>query len=229
MLEWLVAGNGLYALAGLGVVGILFRYLASCGLRHMTTQIAKGKNSKNKALQQMKNRFENLCQLKEEGVGQTVFVQKQTDQLKLFGVRLTTWVRLSEQMLLVELLAGGLAASGCWFLNERQAAVLYGSGTVLFFLTMLFFYRGYDVKRRQERLSVYLEDYLVNLCATHLQRGRINRRVEEKPEEQEADAQPQIAATSVTEEKKEPPKKKKRVLTEEESRLIEDILQEYLE
>ena len=60
MLEWLVSGNGLYALAGLGVVGILFRYLASCGLRHMTTQIAKGKNSKNKALQQMKNRFENL-------------------------------------------------------------------------------------------------------------------------------------------------------------------------
>lgn len=229
MLEWLVAGNGLYALAGLGVVGILFRYLASCGLRHMTTQIAKGKNSKNKALQQMKNRFENLCQLKEEGVGQTVFVQKQTDQLKLFGVRLTTWIRLSEQMLFVELLAGGLAASGCWFLNERQAAVLYGSGTVLLFLTMLFFYRGYDVKRRQERLSVYLEDYLVNLCATHLQRGRINRRVEERPEEQETDAQPQIAATSVTEEKKEPPKKKKRVLTEEESRLIEDILQEYLE
>ena len=229
MLEWLVAGNGLYALAGLGVVGILFRYLASCGLRHITTQIAKGKNSKNKALQQMKNRFENLCQLKEEGVGQTVFVQKQTDQLKLFGVRLTTWIRLSEQMLFVELLAGGLAASGCWFLNERQAAVLYGSGTVLLFLTMLFFYRGYDVKRRQERLSVYLEDYLVNLCATHLQRGRINRRVEEKPEEQETDAQPQIAATSVTEEKKELPKKKKRVLTEEESRLIEDILQEYLE
>ena len=69
----------------------------------------------------------------------------------------------------------------------------------------------------------------MNLCATHLQRGRINRRVEEKPEEQETDAQPQIAATSVTEEKKEPPKKKKRVLTEEESRLIEDILQEYLE
>lgn len=228
MLEWLVAGNGLYALAGLGVVGILFRYLASCGLRHMTTEITKGKSSKNKVLQQMKNRFENLCQLKEEGVGQSAFVQKQTDQLKLFGVRLTTWIRLSEQMLLAELLAGGLAASGCWFLNEHQTAVLYGSGTVLLFLTMLFFYRGYDVKRRQERLSAYLEDYLVNLCATHLQRGRINRRAEDKPE-QEADVQPQIAATSVTEEKKEAPKKKKRVLTEEESRLIEDILQEYLE
>lgn len=231
MLEWFIAGNGLYVIAGLGVIGILFRYLVFCGLRHMTAQIIKGKNSKNKVLQQMKNRFENLYQLKDEEVGQTVFVQKQTDQLKMLGIRLATWVRLSDQMMIAEVLIGLLAASGCWFLNERQAAVLYGSGTVLLALTMLFFYRGYDVRNRRERLSIYLEDYLVNLCAAHLQRGRHRGQVEEKQEMQEPEAKTQIAATSVKakEEKTEPPKKKKRVLTEEESRLIEDILQEYLE
>ena len=229
MLKWFVAGNGLYVMAGLGVIGILFRYLAFCGLRHMTAQIIKGKNSKNKTLQQMKNRFENLYQLKEAEVGQTVFVQKQTDQLKVLGVFLTTWIRLSDQMLIAEVLIGLLAASGCWFLNEHQALILYGSGTVLLALTMLFFYRGYDVQNRRERVAVYLEDYLVNLCAAHLQRNRHRELSEEKQELQASEAKTQIAATSVKEETTKQPKKKKRILTEEESRLIEDILQEYLE
>lgn len=249
MKEWLLQGNGLYVQAILGALGIVNRLVVQSCLRHMTVQTEKGNNSRNRILQQIKGRFENIYRMNHGIEQMEAFVQKQIYLLRFCGLRLSTWKVISDQTLLAVLLFGAASGVYCWQNESGTQAIQYLLFGALVVIVQCFCYLWADIGRRERELVVNLEDYLGNTYAVHLRRGM--RKDEVSGTEQENVNIPgemrqkntgaaagvaslgaeQIAAAR--EEKKPIADDRKtvggrRVLTEEESKLIEEILQEYL-
>lgn len=247
MKEWFLQGNGLYVVAALGLIGIVSRYVVQCCLHHMTVQTEKGNSSRNRILQQIKSRFENIYRMN-SGIDQMeAFVQKQICLLRFLGLRLSTWKVISDQMLLVVLLFGGGSSVICWQNEGTGQAFRYLLLSAVVVMLQCFCYLWNDIARRERELVVNLEDYLGNTYAVHLRRG-MNREngkesAGEAAEGNTAPAAAEAAAAKVGPEQNVLSREEKgatvrpgkpaggngrRVLTAEESKLIEDILREYL-
>lgn len=252
MKEWILLGNGLYIQAGIGLLGILFRYVVQACLHHMTVQTDRGNNSRNRILQQIKSRFENTYRINRGVDYMEPFVWRQLDLMRFGGIRLTTWRVLSNQAMVALLLGTSGLAIYCWQYENPMMALRYSVFGGLVLMIQSFFYLWANLGHRERELRMSLEDYLGNTYAVHLQRGVRSSRTEQAEEEMEETAfadgakthspgkteEQQIGMTQTAaarEQRKgavKPGKPAegngKRVLTAEESKLIEEILQEYL-
>lgn len=248
MKEWLLQGAGLYVLSGVCLVGIAERYVVWACLRHMLLQLDKGTNSKSRTMHQIKNIFESTYRINNELPYMEAFTWKQVFQLRFGGLKLHSWRVLSNETFVLQAIVSGALCLYCWQLGNAMLAWRYAIFGCALLTFMLLFYVWTDLDHKERELQIGLEDYLGNTCLSHLLRGAKREArdgVSEKEENsrggfvnqapQDSKSLPDEEIAAAKEMKKEESfvgkknqGKSKRVLTEEESRLIEEILKEYL-
>ncbi len=170
VLEFLEAGNVLYLMLAVSLLGILSKFLVNGRYRKLIRQSQNMGTAKDKYLKQWKLKFENTYRAG-GGVGNIpVYVEKNLGQYRFMGIRLSRLSRLNALAAALVCL-GGLTAAFMtyWYTDIRSIVILYAAAGILMGGAMVLWEGLCNTKGKEGRLLLSIRDYFENTLAGRLE------------------------------------------------------------
>ena len=119
--------------------------------------------TRNKNLQNLKQRLENTCRLGQNIVNTQAYLDKQIDGFSFLHISLDAWNGVSMEMVLLGLLTGAAEAFlAYWYELDASYIVLYASAAVMSGLFLAFIESCFQIDQKQQRLETALLEYVDN-------------------------------------------------------------------
>lgn len=175
----------------------------------------------NKSLQQLKLKFSSCCKLHEGMSNISIFVDKYINQLKIYGISLSTLKHLSGQLVLLSVLIAGIAA--CIGIVTGESIIYIVPYYVISFLGLYCYFAIsslVDITSKTKILRTNLIDYLENHLVNRLEQTSLDLKL----------VQGETENTEKEEENKtaDKPKDSDSVLSHSEAQELESLLKEFL-
>ena len=175
----------------------------------------------NKSLQQLKLKFSSCCKLHEGMSNISIFVDKYINQLKIYGISLSTLKHLSGQLVLLAVLIAGIAA--CIGIVTGESVIYIVPYYVISFLGLYCYFAIsslVDITSKTKILRTNLIDYLENHLVNRLEQTSLDLKL----------VQGETENTEKEEENKamDKPKDSDSVLSHSEAQELESLLKEFL-
>ena len=175
----------------------------------------------NKSLQQLKLKFSSCCKLHEGMSNISIFVDKYINQLKIYGISLSTLKHLSGQLVLLAVLIAGIAA--CIGIVTGESIIYIVPYYVISFLGLYCYFAIsslVDITSKTKILRTNLIDYLENHLVSRLEQTSLDLKL----------VQGETENTEKEEENKttDKPKDSDSVLSHSEAQELESLLKEFL-
>ena len=129
----------------------------------------------NKSLQQLKLKFSSCCKLHEGMSNISIFVDKYINQLKIYGLSLSTLKHLSGQLVLLSVLIAGIAA--CKGIVTGESIIYIVPYYIISFLGLYCYFAIsslVDISSKAKILRTNLIDYLENHLANRLEQTALD-------------------------------------------------------
>lgn len=163
MLEFLQTGKALSVLAVIGMIGFISKLITRSLYKRLLKETDNMAMTRNKNLQNLKQRLENSCRLGQNIVNTQAYLDKQIDGFSFLHISLDAWNGVSMEMVLLGLLAGAAEAFlAYWYELDASYIVLYGSAAVMSGLFLAFIESCFQIDQKQQRLETALLEYVDN-------------------------------------------------------------------
>ena len=163
MLEFLQTGKALSVLAAIGMIGLISKLITRSLYKRLIKETDNMAMTRNKNLQNLKQRLENTCRLGQNIVNTQAYLDKQIDGFSFLHISLDTWNSVSIQMVLLGLLVGAAEAFlAYWYELDASYIVLYASAAVMSGLFLAFIESCFQIDQKQQRLETALLEYVDN-------------------------------------------------------------------
>ncbi len=132
MLEFLQTGKALSVLAAIGMIGFVSKLITRSLYKRLLKETDNMAMTRNKNLQNLKQRLENTCRLGQNIVNTQAYLDKQIDGFSFLHISLDAWNGVSMEMVLLGLLTGAAEAFlAYWYELDASYIVLYASAAVM--------------------------------------------------------------------------------------------------
>ena len=139
MLEFLQTGKALSVLAAIGMIGFVSKLITRSLYKRLLKETDNMAMTRNKNLQNLKQRLENTCRLGQNIVNTQAYLDKQIDGFSFLHISLDAWNGVSMEMVLLGLLTGAAEAFlAYWYELDASYIVLYASAAVMSGLFLAF-------------------------------------------------------------------------------------------
>lgn len=163
MLEILQTGKALYALAAIGIIGVLSKLVTRSLYKRLIRETDNMAATKNKNLKILKQKLENACRLNQTIVNTQAYLERQMYGFRFMKVSLQGWNNVSLQMTILGILAGGAASfASYWYRLDSYYIVLYASAGAFLGLFLAFLESSFNIGLKQQRLANALLEYTDN-------------------------------------------------------------------
>ena len=140
MLEFLQTGKALSVLAAIGMIGFVSKLITRSLYKRLLKETDNMAMTRNKNLQNLKQRLENTCRLGQNIVNTQAYLDKQIDGFSFLHISLDAWNGVSMEMVLLGLLTGAAEAFlAYWYELDASYIVLYASAAVMSGLFLAFY------------------------------------------------------------------------------------------
>lgn len=175
----------------------------------------------NKSLQQLKLKFSSCCKLHDGMPNISIFVDKYINQLKIYGISLSTLRHLSGQLVLLSVLIAGIAA--CIGIVTGESIIYIVPYYVISFLGLYCYFAIsslVDITSKTKILRTNLIDYLENHLVNRLEQTSLDLKlVQGETENAEKDVENSVV---------DKPKDSDSILSHSEAQELESLLKEFL-
>ena len=110
MLEFLQTEKALSVLAAIGMIGFVSKLITRSLYKRLLKETDNMAMTRNKNLQNLKQRLENTCRLGQNIVNTQAYLDKQIDGFSFLHISLDAWNGVSMEMVLLGLLTGAAEA-----------------------------------------------------------------------------------------------------------------------
>ena len=163
MLEFLQTGKALSVLAAIGMIGFVSKVITRSLYKRLLKETDNMAMTRNKNLQNLKQRLENTCRLGQNIVNTQAYLDKQIDGFSFLHISLDAWNGVSMEMVLLGLLIGATEAFlAYWYELDASYIVLYASAAVMSGLFLAFIESCFQIDQKQQRLETALLEYVDN-------------------------------------------------------------------
>lgn len=163
MLEILQTGKALYALAAIGIIGVLSKLVTRSLYKRLIRETDNMAATKNKNLKILKQKLENACRLNQTIVNTQAYLERQMYGFRFMKVSLQSWNNVSLQMAILGIMAGGAASfASYWYRLDSYYIVLYASAGAFLGLFLAFLESSFNIGLKQQRLANALLEYTDN-------------------------------------------------------------------
>ena len=163
MLEFLQTGKALSVLAAIGMIGFVSKLITRSLYKRLLKETDNMAMTRNKNLQNLKQRLENTCRLGQNIVNTQAYLDKQIDGFSFLHISLDAWNGVSMEMVLLGLLTGAAEAFlAYWYELDASYIVLYASAAVMSGLFLAFIESCFQIDQKQQRLETALLEYVDN-------------------------------------------------------------------
>lgn len=163
MLEFLQTGKALSVLAAIGMIGFVSKLITRSLYKRLLKETDNMAMTRNKNLQNLKQRLENTCRLGQNIVNTQAYLDKQIDGFSFLHISLDAWNGVSREMVLLGLLTGAVEAFlAYWYELDASYIVLYASAAVMSGLFLAFIESCFQIDQKQQRLETALLEYVDN-------------------------------------------------------------------
>ena len=173
----------------------------------------------NKSLQQLKLKFSSCCNLHEGMSNISIFVDKYINQLKIYGLSLSTLKHLSGQLVLLSVLIAGIAA--CKGIVTGESIIYIVPYYIISFLGLYCYFAIsslVDISSKAKILRTNLIDYLENHLANRLEQTALDLKLVQGENDEAKGPEKEAAAEN----------KAENVLSHAEAQELESLLKEFL-
>ncbi len=173
----------------------------------------------NKSLQQLKLKFSSCCKLHEGMSNISIFVDKYINQLKIYGLSLSTLKHLSGQLVLLSVLIAGIAA--CKGIVTGESIIYIVPYYIISFLGLYCYFAIsslVDISSKAKILRTNLIDYLENHLANRLEQTALDLKLVQGENDETKGPEKEAAAEN----------KAENVLSHAEAQELESLLKEFL-
>ncbi|MCI9465234.1 MAG: hypothetical protein HFI48_15400 [Lachnospiraceae bacterium] len=173
----------------------------------------------NKSLQQLKLKFSSCCKLHEGMSNISIFVDKYINQLKIYGLSLSTLKHLSGQLVLLSVLIAGIAA--CKGIVTGESIIYIVPYYIISFLGLYCYFAIsslVDISSKAKILRTNLIDYLENHLANRLEQTALDLKLVQGENDEAKGPEKEAAAEN----------KAENVLSHAEAQELESLLKEFL-
>ena len=173
----------------------------------------------NKSLQQLKLKFSSCCKLHEGMSNISIFVDKYINQLKIYGLSLSTLKHLSGQLVLLSVLIAGIAA--CKGIVTGESIIYIVPYYIISFLGLYCYFASsslVDISSKAKILRTNLIDYLENHLANRLEQTALDLKLVQGENDEAKGPEKEAAAEN----------KAENVLSHAEAQELESLLKEFL-
>ncbi len=173
----------------------------------------------NKSLQQLKLKFSSCCKLHEGMSNISIFVDKYINQLKIYGLSLSTLKHLSGQLVLLSVLIAGIAA--CKGIVTEESIIYIVPYYIISFLGLYCYFAIsslVDISSKAKILRTNLIDYLENHLANRLEQTALDLKLVQGENDETKGPEKEAAAEN----------KAENVLSHAEAQELESLLKEFL-
>ena len=154
MLEFLQTGKALSVLAAIGMIGFVSKLITRSLYKRLLKETDNMAMTRNKNLQNLKQRLENTCRLGQNIVNTQAYLDKQIDGFSFLHISLDAWNGVSMEMVLLGLLTGAAEAFlAYWYELDASYIVLYASAAVMSGLFLAFIDSCFQIDQKQQRLD----------------------------------------------------------------------------
>lgn len=175
----------------------------------------------NKSLQQLKLKFSSCCKLHDGMPNISIFVDKYINQLKIYGISLSTLRHLSGQLVLLSVPIAGIAA--CIGIVTGESIIYIVPYYVISFLGLYCYFAIsslVDITSKTKILRTNLIDYLENHLVNRLEQTSLDLKlVQGETENAEKDVENSVV---------DKPKDSDSILSHSEAQELESLLKEFL-
>ena len=152
MLEFLQTGKALSVLAAIGMIGFVSKLITRSLYKRLLKETDNMAMTRNKNLQNLKQRLENTCRLGQNIVNTQAYLDKQIDGFSFLHISLDAWNGVSMEMVLLGLLTGAAEAFlAYWYELDASYIVLYASAAVMSGLFLAFIESCFQIDQKQQR------------------------------------------------------------------------------
>ncbi len=163
MLEFLQTGRMLYVLAAICALGTLSKLVTGSLYKRLIKETGNMALTKDKNLRALKQRMENVFLINHGIRNVNAYIEKQLYGFRFLHMSLDGWDNLSEQAMILCIMAGGAAAFGAyWYRCDNYYIVLYGAAGVFGGLFLAFVDNGIGAGTKRKQLADHLVDYVEN-------------------------------------------------------------------
>ncbi len=163
MLEFLQTGKALSVLAAIGMIGFISKLITRSLYKRLLKETDNMAMTRNRNLQNLKQRLENTCRLGQNIVNTQAYLDKQIDGFSFLHISLDAWNGVSMEMVLLGLLVGAAEAFlAYWYELDASYIVLYASAAVMSGLFLAFIDSCFQIDQKQQRLETALLEYVDN-------------------------------------------------------------------
>ncbi len=163
MLEFLQTGRMLYVLAAICALGTLSKLVTGSLYKRLIKETGNMALTKDKNLRALKQRMENVFLINHGIRNVNAYIEKQLYGFRFLHMSLDRWDNLSEQAMILCIMAGGAAAFGAyWYRCDNYYIVLYGAAGVFGGLFLAFVDNGIGAGTKRKQLADHLVDYVEN-------------------------------------------------------------------
>ena len=163
MLEFLQTGKALSVLAAIGIIGFVSKLITRSLYKRLLKETDNMAMTRNRNLQNLKQRLENTCRLGQNIVNTQAYLDKQIDGFSFLHISLDAWNGVSMEMVLLGLLVGAAEAFlAYWYELDASYIVLYASAAVMSGLFLAFIESCFQIDQKQQRLETALLEYVDN-------------------------------------------------------------------
>ena len=156
MLEFLQTGKALSVLAAIGMIGFVSKLITRSLYKRLLKETDNMAMTRNKNLQNLKQRLENTCRLGQNIVNTQAYLDKQIDGFSFLHISLDAWNGVSMEMVLLGLLTGATEAFlAYWYELDASYIVLYASAAVMSGLFLAFIESCFQIDQKQYLNQVF--------------------------------------------------------------------------
>ena len=181
MLEFLQTGKALSVLAAIGMIGFVSKLITRSLYKRLLKETDNMAMTRNKNLQNLKQRLENTCRLGQNIVNTQAYLDKQIDGFSFLHISLDAWNGVSMEMVLLGLLTGAAEAFlAYWYELDASYIVLYASAAVMSGLFLAFIDSCFQIDQKQQRKRRFWSMWIIRCSfGRHVRRRRADRKCPE--------------------------------------------------
>ena len=190
-----------YAMTVFVAVGVFAKLVSVFATGRVAGAASQIHKSNHKLMRLVKAKFEHASMISDKVQNVEAFVEKYTYEYKVLGIRISTWRKLPQKILLLVVALGAFTVLES-YRQEGFGQVFFGylrwTGIFVALLFLLCFLT--DEQSRLNAAKIYMVEYLENVCAHRY--AKANQTVEETMEEEEEKEEVQEAEVKETEEER---------------------------
>lgn len=160
----------IYIYMGISGIGLIFRFILSIAYGRLhNSSLAMG-DTDNKLLKHIKKKYETCFNLEMSVYNVDTFVDKSIYQYRLCGILLSTWEKISGQILTIELVSLPIISLWAYVLGCGQDLILYTLAVGALFVALLYLVdKNMNLLYKKNCIKINIIDYLDNYYYDKLQ------------------------------------------------------------